>query len=209
MREEVRFMSWVCDMCSTDNDDADEICFVCGARRSAESIKREREEKRAERLEKLRQIILNRGMLIMKIVFFSAGIVCLAMVIALIIYGIVVSRMDGFFKTTTDLLKRFGAVLSNVFLSSFPALFRRSGEVWPGVFESAAAFGSAAAHRFTSVFFVMFKGFFSRLGGHIALLFSRAIPEAAKRIWFGIGDILSSLSKVFSRIFGKIARLFG
>ena len=46
-------MSWICDYCSTANEDHDTECFVCGRERSKESIM---EAKRAAREERMRHI---------------------------------------------------------------------------------------------------------------------------------------------------------
>lgn len=46
-------MSWVCEYCSTSNDDHDTVCFVCGQERSMDSI---REAKRIEAAERTKRV---------------------------------------------------------------------------------------------------------------------------------------------------------
>lgn len=42
-------MPWICEYCSTDNEDKERECFVCGARRSMRAIRRAKKEARRRR----------------------------------------------------------------------------------------------------------------------------------------------------------------
>lgn len=42
-------MPWICEYCSTDNEDKERDCFVCGARRSMRAIRRAKKEARRRR----------------------------------------------------------------------------------------------------------------------------------------------------------------
>ena len=50
-------MSWVCEVCSTNNDDDVKECFICGCERSAASIREGKRKAREARLDKISSVL--------------------------------------------------------------------------------------------------------------------------------------------------------
>lgn len=76
-------MSWICDTCSTANEDHDRECFVCGEARSAESIREAERAEREARAERRSSTIYKCATVTGKVLFFSS--IALFSVVALIL----------------------------------------------------------------------------------------------------------------------------
>lgn len=76
-------MSWICDYCSTANEDCDTECFVCGCERSKESIREAKRIVLEERTKRINEVIYNSTTITGKVMCFSS--IVLFSVIALII----------------------------------------------------------------------------------------------------------------------------
>ena len=76
-------MSWICDYCSTLNDDSVTECFVCETPRSKESIREAKRAEREERSKRINIILYNSTTVTGKVLCFSS--IVLFSVIALII----------------------------------------------------------------------------------------------------------------------------
>ena len=76
-------MSWICDYCSTANEDHDTECFVCGRERSMESIREATRIAREERTKRINEIIYKSATITGKVLCFSS--IVLFSVIALIV----------------------------------------------------------------------------------------------------------------------------
>lgn len=75
-------MSWVCDVCSTDNDDESLECFVCGAPRSEASIKEGKDKKTKEKFGKVSDFLSTKAWLWIKI---ALAVIAIAFLIAMIV----------------------------------------------------------------------------------------------------------------------------
>ena len=75
-------MSWICDYCSTANEDRDTECFVCCRERSKESIRAAKRAAREERTKRINEAIYKGITITGKVMFFSS--IVLFSVIALI-----------------------------------------------------------------------------------------------------------------------------
>ena len=76
-------MSWICDYCSTANEDRDTECFVCCRERSKESIRAAKRAAREERNKRINEAIYKGITITGKVMFFSS--IVLFSVIALIV----------------------------------------------------------------------------------------------------------------------------
>lgn len=76
-------MSWICDYCSTANEDRDTECFVCGRERSKESIREAKRAAREERTKRINEVIYKSTTITGKVLCFST--IVLFSVIALIV----------------------------------------------------------------------------------------------------------------------------
>ena len=76
-------MSWICDYCSTANEDRDTECFVCGRERSKESIREAKRAAREERTKRINEVVYKSTTITGKVMCFSS--IVLFSVIALIV----------------------------------------------------------------------------------------------------------------------------
>ncbi len=78
-------MSWVCEYCSTSNDDHDTVCFVCGKERSVESIREAKRIAAEEKSEHICEITYKCATLVGKI-FFILTIVLFSVMILVLLF---------------------------------------------------------------------------------------------------------------------------
>lgn len=76
-------MSWICDYCSTANEDCDTECFVCGRERSKESILEAKRAAQEERTKHINEVIYKSATITGKVMCFSS--IALFSVIAIIL----------------------------------------------------------------------------------------------------------------------------
>lgn len=78
-------MSWICDICSSANEDSMTECFVCGQARSVESIRLERRERRGRAIKNVFKDIDKVSNIILKTMFILTTILCSILTSILII----------------------------------------------------------------------------------------------------------------------------
>lgn len=76
-------MSWICDYCSTANDDRDTECFVCGRERSKKSILEAKRAAQEERTKRVNEMIYKSTTIVGRVMCFSS--ITLFSVIAIIL----------------------------------------------------------------------------------------------------------------------------
>lgn len=84
-------MSWVCDFCSTCNEEKTLECFVCGQPRSAESIHEEKKRRKADGFIRFNNFICDVVLPNLKVVF--VGIIALA---SIIIIWAIINKIKGY-----------------------------------------------------------------------------------------------------------------
>ena len=69
-------MSWICEICSSFNEDSITECFVCGQARSKESIRLEKRERREIKTKKVFSNIEKVSNITLKTIFLIATLLC-------------------------------------------------------------------------------------------------------------------------------------
>ena len=114
-------MSWICDYCSTANEDRDKECFVCGRERSKESIREAKRAAREERTKRINEVVYKSTTITGKVMCFSS--IVLFSVIALIV--LYLKMQSG---SLGDLVYTGIAIVKNVW-ENMKLLFRVNVEV--------------------------------------------------------------------------------
>ena len=108
-------MSWVCEYCSSANDESQRECFVCGNSRSAASIRAAKRERRAERATCVGRRVW-RGINIGGRVLFYASIALLTVMAGVIIATKINDRaLDDLSDVAATMLAHIGANLKCTF----------------------------------------------------------------------------------------------
>ncbi len=102
-------MSWICDYCSTSNEDSSTECFVCGESRSEASLREARARLHEERVEKFNKLFYKWSMGISRTIFIASTISFT--VAALII--IVMKLMNGSIDDFVNAIIQTGAHVGN------------------------------------------------------------------------------------------------
>lgn len=117
-------MSWVCDFCSTCNEEKTLECFVCGQPRSAESIREGKERLKAERFVRFNKFIFDVVYSKLKIVFASSIAVASVVTIVWLIIKITHGNLDDIPIAIEHMAKRIGGNIQFCFGICVPFVFR-------------------------------------------------------------------------------------
>lgn len=96
-------MSWICEVCSTNNDEKDIECFVCGTARSEASIREGRIRAREEKTRKFEDNVYKNGMFVLKLGFILSAALMVVAVIIKVAQGTLFTDIEengGFFIST-------------------------------------------------------------------------------------------------------------
>lgn len=115
-------MSWICDICSSANEDSTTECFVCGQARSRESILLERRERRERKTKKIFTSVDKASNIIFKTIFIIATVFCAILTSILIIK----KATNGDMGDIIDCLISLG----NNGISNFTGLFSQIGNLF-------------------------------------------------------------------------------
>lgn len=95
-------MSWVCDICSCNNDDESMECFVCGTHRSAESIRHGKIRMREKRREAFQEQLCNKTTFASKLLMIVVGVIfIIGCIIKIVQKTILVDFEDNFLALIT------------------------------------------------------------------------------------------------------------
>lgn len=100
-------MSWICEYCSTTNENRDKKCFVCGTERSKESIQ---EAKRAVREKRARQT----HAIIYKSATITAKVLCVSSIVLFSIIAVIILYLKMKNGSLGDLLDVGFAITKNI-----------------------------------------------------------------------------------------------
>lgn len=89
-------MSWICDYCSTANDEELRECFVCGVARSAESIREAKRRLREEHFKKISASTYKWLMLIAKTLFTASTATFVIVFLIMTILKLTNGEVDDF-----------------------------------------------------------------------------------------------------------------
>lgn len=153
-------MSWVCEYCSSANDEGQRDCFVCGNPRSAASIRAAKRERRAERTVRTGRRLW-RGINIGGRVLFYASIALLTVMAGVIIAMKINDRaLDDLSDVAAALLAHIGVNLECVFgdrtggnsiLVAFRELFISRNDKFAAIGARLSGMGDTASSAFRSL----------------------------------------------------------
>lgn len=150
-------MSWICDLCSTNNEDDTSVCFVCGTPRSKESYA-------ASRIRKRERIYNMVGDFLVRKVYLGLLIALLCLILIFFVgslIGILTGGvLDHFFEGAQSLFNK----ISSNFMNSIPVLENN----FSGIGQRIV--GNLQLQPFFSELFDRGRGAFELFMGRIRLL---------------------------------------
>jgi len=144
--KEVMPVSWICEECSSNNDDDSMECFVCGAHRSRASLREAARRKREQRRDAVGAVLCTKVFTGLKIAALSAA--------ALLVIGLILCVVTGRALLPTEQTASFRECLADraaARMAAVPDLLARlrrphlSG-------QTTKTFGRRAATRLRSLF---------------------------------------------------------
>ncbi len=108
-------MSWICEYCSTYNEDSVSECFVCGQARSEASLREAKRRQKEEREERVGALIYKWSMIVTRTLFISSTV--LFSLFALII--VVMKLMSGDINDIANAIIKTGIHIGNNLISPF------------------------------------------------------------------------------------------
>ena len=144
--KEVKPVSWICDECSSNNDDDTLECFVCGARRSQASLREAARRRRREKCNAVGEVLTAKVFPALWIAALSAA--------ALVVLGVILCVVTGRAFLSADRAASFGECLSGRASARAEAVrqsFARPDRPRPSK-EIGGTFGKRAGARLKSIF---------------------------------------------------------
>lgn len=144
--KEVKPVSWICDECSSNNDDDTLECFVCGARRSQASLREAARRRRREKCNAVGEVLTAKVFPALWIAALSAA--------ALVVLGVILCVVTGRAFLSADRAISFGECLSgraSAHAEVARQSFARPNRPRPSK-EIGGTFGERAGARLKSIF---------------------------------------------------------
>ena len=117
-------MSWICDYCSTTNEDHNTECFVCGKSRSKESIREAKRIAREERSRTVNAEIYQKTTRAGKIVCFSSIALFCAITLILITLKMRNDFVGDLIYSGIAVIENFGQNFAFLFGVNFVSIFK-------------------------------------------------------------------------------------
>lgn len=115
-------MSWVCDNCSTINEEHDTTCFVCDEPRSIESIREAKRVVREAKIEKAMEAMYKSTTICGKAMFIISVSVFFIVAIILVAQRIINGDFNEFYVSLSSIFKNIKISLTN-FGGNFPEIW--------------------------------------------------------------------------------------
>lgn len=115
-------MSWVCDFCSSSNDDSVVECFVCGQRRSEASIQEARRRAREEKERRVMEKILKYSSQTSKILFIVSVSVSTLTTTLMLVLMMINGNLSTIIESGIAIGKHFGVRISESFVGNTGAI---------------------------------------------------------------------------------------
>lgn len=148
-------MSWICENCSTVNEDSMSLCFVCGTKRSEEQILEAKRIVREEKTNRVNTIIYNVVTITGKVLFFSS-IALFSVVLLIVLFlrmrngeldDLIQNGIDIFFNGAENfellfcvnfdtVMEHFGKVHLSSISENFEEIWSRNTDILSMKFES-------------------------------------------------------------------------
>lgn len=109
-------MSWICEICSSANEDYCRECFVCGQVRSKESFRKERRNKREKSLSAVFNKTDRVAGIALKTIFIVALVLCIAVLTCIVIKKIVNGNFGGVWENFQILISKCSYNATRLFL---------------------------------------------------------------------------------------------
>lgn len=179
-------MGWICEICSTANEDTTTECFVCGQARSRESIREARSEERRKSKERTVGIFGKGGWIALHVVFICAASLCLLAFGTLIVLKGIDGRLGELFdcllfagKELVYNLRLFGIAFLELFSSFFGQNALYLWENFTGVFETVFFNVKEKAEMYTELLSVPavenVKGLFKNIAAMAVLVWGNLV----------------------------------
>lgn len=163
-------MSWICEVCSTSNDEKEIECFVCGTARSEASIREGKIRAREEKIRKLEDGIYNKGMFVLKLGLIST--------VALIVVAIIIKVAQG--TLFTDFEENGGFFISTLINNS------------SGFADAVIRFFSTIILTDKSEFFELYFSSINR-----SELFSTSCEAIGERLAMNVNLLVNNMGCIF------------
>ena len=198
-------MSWICDICSSANEDSTTECFVCGQARSRESILLERRERRERKTKKIFTSVDKSSNIILKTIFILATVLSATLISILIIKKAINGELG-------DIIECLIA-LGNNCVSSFTELFLQIGNVFESyfgenflnTFDNLAVVFSGAGQQFVVKWERYSEVIFKPSGDNIAGIFKN-LALCLGILWGNIVGLWTILKVFFECVFNNGTR---
>jgi len=108
-------MSWVCEFCSTVNEEDDRVCFACDQERSAADIERARYKERIKRIKGRFLLAYNVMFNIAKYLFWISTVILSVMLTIILILKITGEQTGSIFGTLLEMVLKCKTNIFTVF----------------------------------------------------------------------------------------------
>lgn len=169
-------MSWICDYCSTANDDRSKQCFVCGKERSKESIREANRAKITQTLQRICKITIKAG----KISFFSSVALFSILFLITFVIKVRVGSIGDFLKVGSSLLGIAALNIKELFGDNLIYLFQQS--VWPNfvILGKNFAEGLFETAILDNLGYIPIVAVFEKFKGNLWTLFGNLVSSVSK-----------------------------
>ena len=214
-------MSWICDYCSSNNDEETRVCFVCGCCRSAASIREARRKAKQKKIREFANWLYNKVFFAIKIAVISVVALFIIGLIIRIVQGDLITCMENnaavIIRTMLKKMQIFAYNCGNCFekvaiFSDFAELTENGSAVAKRLSEGGLEFLSNFMHMLPSgakfdYFSVIFDRFYSNAATichNVNLIFVSAVGRKTSCDFLYIKDLSCRIGSAFSVKFEKI-----
>lgn len=117
-------MSWVCDFCSSSNDDSSVECFVCGQHRSEASIREARRRAKEEKERAMSEKIFKYSSRISQILFITSLSISAIMATLMLVLMAINGNLSMPVESGVLIVRHFGTRISGSFAINTAAIAR-------------------------------------------------------------------------------------